>query len=209
MSRVGQGPAYRVETERLTIRCWSPADAPRLRAALDTADQYLRPWIPWMRHEPRSLEATAEWLRATRAKFDLDQDYRYGIFDANEQVLLGETGLYTRLGRGAREIGYWLVPSSAGQGYASEAAGAMVRVAIEVDRVDRLEIRCAPANRPSAAVPARLGFTHEVTLKRRFEDSEGRLHDSMVWSLFTSDYERSPARGIHLRAFDCMHRQVL
>lgn len=203
------GPAYRVETGRLVVRCWAPDDAPRLRAALDAADQYLRPWIPWMRHEPRSIDGTAGWLRATRARFDLDQDYRYGIFDREEQVLLGETGLYTRQGSDAREIGYWLTPESAGKGYATEAAAAMVRVAFEVDQVDRVEIRCVPANRPSAAVPAKLGFTHETTLRRRFEDSEGVIHDSMVWILFASDYPSSPARSVPLRAFDCIGRQLV
>ena len=32
--------AYRVETERLVLRCWSPLDAPVLRAALDANDQH-------------------------------------------------------------------------------------------------------------------------------------------------------------------------
>lgn len=204
-----KGPAYLVETDRLIVRCWAPADALRLRAALDAADQHLRPWIPWMRDEPRSLEATAMWLRATRAKFDLDQDYRYGIFSSDGQVLLGETGLYTRAGHGAREIGYWLTPEAAGQGYAKEAAAAMVRVAFEVDSVDRVEIRCVPDNAPSAAIPAKLGFVHEATLRSRFVDSEGQVRDTMVWSLFADGYTQSPARVIRVQAFDGMGHRIL
>ncbi len=41
--------AYRVETQRLVLRCWSPGDAPRLRAALDICDTHLRPMIPFMK----------------------------------------------------------------------------------------------------------------------------------------------------------------
>ena len=59
--------AYRIETDRLLIRCWSPADAPVLRAALDESDQHLRPWIPWMKDEPKSLDETAAGLRIKRA----------------------------------------------------------------------------------------------------------------------------------------------
>ena len=49
--------AYRVETPRLVLRCWSPEDAPELRRALDDSDQHLRPWIPFMKDEPRNLES--------------------------------------------------------------------------------------------------------------------------------------------------------
>lgn len=41
--------AYRVETDRLVLRCWSPADAPVLRAALDACDAHLRPIIQQVR----------------------------------------------------------------------------------------------------------------------------------------------------------------
>ena len=54
------GPAYQFETGRLLGRCWTPADAPAYRAAIDDNDQHLRPYIPWMREEPKPLEATLE-----------------------------------------------------------------------------------------------------------------------------------------------------
>ncbi|HSN72611.1 MAG TPA: GNAT family N-acetyltransferase, partial [Steroidobacteraceae bacterium] len=165
-------PVYRVETERLLIRCWEPADGPRLRAALDELDSYLRPWIPWMRHEPQSLDETVARLRGYRASFDLDRDYRYGVFDPTGTELIGETGLYPRVGPGAREIGYWTHSRHAGRGYATEAAAAMVRIAFEIDRVERIEIHCAVGNAPSAVVPRKLGFAHEATLRRRTIDSE-------------------------------------
>lgn len=204
-----RGPAYRVETARLVIRCWMPSDAVSLRAALDDSDRHLRPWIPFMRDEPRSLEASAAWLRGNRGRFDLDQDFRYGIFDPDEREVIGEAVLLTRAGPNAREMGYWLARSAAGKGYATEAAAAMIRVGFEIDRVNRIEIRCAPENAASAAIPARLGFTHEGTLRRRFTDSEGDIHDSMVWTLFADDYPGSEARKARLRAFDALDRIML
>lgn len=203
------GPAYRVETDRLLLRCWAPTDGPALRASLDTSDAYLRPWIPWMRHEPRSLAETVAWLRGVRSSFDGDRDFRYGIFDPGDRMVLGETGLYTRVGPNAREIGYWLRPDIAGRGYATEATAAMIRVGFEIDNVDRLEIHCDPENQPSAAVPAKLGFAHEATLRRRATDSEGRVRDSMVWTLFAADYARSPAAAVPVRAYDCLGERIL
>lgn len=47
--------AYRIETSRLLMRCWSPSDARQLRTCLDDNDQHLRPWIPFMKDEPRGI----------------------------------------------------------------------------------------------------------------------------------------------------------
>jgi len=196
--------AYRVVTDRLVLRCWSPEDAPVLRAALDVCDAHLRPMIPFMKDEPRSLQQTAEWLRGHRAAFDLRQMYRYAVFDHEEQRLLGENMLLARVGPGGLEIGYWTHKDAIGKGIATEATCAMIRVAFEIEKVERLEIMCAPENAASASIPERLGFTHEATLKKRAQDSEGGTRDLMVWSLFAEDYPATPAAGVAFRAFDCM-----
>lgn len=196
--------AYRVETDRLVLRCWAPEDAPRMRAALDACDAHLRPWIPFMKDEPRSLVQTAQWLREIRALFDSDQAYRYAVFDSDEKTLLGENMLLKRVGPGGLEIGYWTHLDVVGKGLASEASCAMVRVAFEIEHVDRVEIMCAPENKASASIPASLGFTHEATLKQRALDSEGKYCDLMVWSLFKSDFASSPAAKLNINAYDCM-----
>lgn len=200
--------AYRVETGRLVLRCWSPADAPPLRAALDECDAYLRPFIPFMKDEPRSLEQTAQWLRGHRAAFDLDQMYRYAVFDQQEQNLLGENMLLSRAGPGALEIGYWTHKDVAGRGYATEATCAMIRVAFEIEKVRRVDIICAPENAASAAIPAKLGFTHEATLKERAHDSDGELRNLMIWSLFSADYPGSAAAKQAIHAYDCLGRPI-
>lgn len=200
--------AYRVLTDHLVLRCWSPEDAPALRAALDACDTHLRPMIPFMKDEPRSLQQTAEWLRGHRAAFDLRQMYRYAVFDQAEQNLLGENMLLARVGPGGLEIGYWTHKEAIGKGFATEATSAMIRVAFEIEKIKRVEIMCAPENKASASIPARLGFTHEATLKKRAVDSEGETRDLMIWSLFASDYPATPAADITFEAFDCMGERI-
>jgi RimJ/RimL family protein N-acetyltransferase len=200
--------AYRIETERLLLRCWSPRDAPRLRAALDECDAHLRPYIPFMKDEPRTLHQTAQWLRGHRAAFDLGQMYRYAVFDSDEKILLGENMLLSRVGPGGLEIGYWTHKDAVGKGFASEASCAMIRVAFEIEKVDRVEIMCDPENIASSSIPAKLGFSHEATLKKRAFDSEGERCDLMVWSLFAADYVSSSAANVIIRAFDCMGERI-
>lgn len=198
------GPAYAVETARLLARCWSPADAPALRAALDENDRHLRPWIPWMRHEPRPLEDTARWLRGARAAFDSDTDFRYGLFAREDRELIGEVVLLGRAGPGALEIGYWVDHRRVGQGLATEAAAAMVRVAFEIQRVERVEIHHSAGNHASATVPQRLGFTLDATLRRRALDADDVVRDLALWSLFADEYAASPATRVEIAAYDCL-----
>jgi RimJ/RimL family protein N-acetyltransferase len=201
-------PAYRIETPRLLIRCYDPADAPLLLTAITESLEHLREWMPWARDEPTTVERKAELLRSFRAQFDTDKDYIYGIFTPDGTRLVGGTGLHTRQGEGALEIGYWIVPDLQGRGLITEATGALVRVGIEAMGARWIEIRCDPRNTRSHAVAARLGFTHDATLRGRALIPDGGPRDTMVWSLFAGEYPASPAAGIEVRAFDVLRRRI-
>jgi len=203
------GPAYRIETPRTVVRCWEPCDAPLLKAAIDASLQHLRPWMPWAHGEPTELQVKVQRLRAWRARFDLDEDYVYGIFSRDESAVLGGTGLHTRAGPGAREIGYWIHAEYTHRGLATEVAGALTRVAFEVDQVRRIEIHCDPRNVRSAAVPRRLGFQLEATLRQRTVDVVGQPRDTMVWTLLADEYAASVAAQAQLAAYDALARRLL
>ena len=78
------------------------------------------PWLAWARDEPLSLDSRIESLRRTRAKFDLDKDYAYAIFDREERTLIGGCGLHERGHAEAREVGYWIATAHVGQGFGLE-----------------------------------------------------------------------------------------
>lgn len=198
---------YRVETPRLVLRCWSPKDAPALRAALDESDAHLRPWIPFMKDEPRSLSATVDWLRQHRAAFDVGKNFRFAVF-LKDGRLAGENMLLKRVGPGALEIGYLTHLGFEGQGYASEATAALVKLAFEVYSARRLEIHHAAANQASGRIPERLGFTHEATLRDHIEDTEGHLHNMLIWCLHASEYAGSPAAASQCTMFDALGAEI-
>jgi RimJ/RimL family protein N-acetyltransferase len=135
-------PPHRIETERLVLRAWDPADAPLLKEALDASLDHLRPWMPWAHDEPKPVEEKLELLRGFRAAFDQGEDFVYGIFD--------------------------------------------------VAGIERIEIHCDPRNERSAAVPRRLGFVHEATLRGRLRDHDGTPRDAMVWTLHAEAFAASP-----------------
>ena len=203
------GPAYRIQTPRLVIRCWSPADAPLLAEAITASVEHLRPWMIWAHAEPEELEVKVQRLRSFRAKFDQDEDYVYGILAPDEREVLGGTGLHPRVGHAALEIGYWISAPHAGRGLATEAAAALTRVGFEVNGVERMEIRCDPRNERSAAIPRRLGYTLDATLRARLPGVDGAMTDSMVWSLLRAEYPASPCAAAPVQAFDAAGRPLL
>jgi RimJ/RimL family protein N-acetyltransferase len=198
---------YRVVTERLVLRCWEPRDAARAKEAIDSSLEELRPWMPWAAHGPQPLDEQVALFRTFRARFDLAEDFVYGIFTRDESEVVGGTGLHTRQGEGVLEIGYWIRTSHAGSGFATEATAALTRVAFELTDVDRVEIRVDPENERSRRIPRRLGFLEEATLRRRLHYPD--LRDLVLYTLFRDAYDDSPAAAAQLEAYDVLDERVL
>ena len=203
----GSLPAYRIVTPRLVVRCWEPVDAPLMKEAIESSIEHLLPWMPWASAEPEELQKKIDLLRHFRGQFDLGVDFVYGIFDRDETAVIGGTGLHTRVGEGAREIGYWIRVAEIGKGYATEAASALTRVGFELEKLRRIEIHCDAANVRSASVPRKLGYTHEATLRRRIPGRDSD-RDQMVWTMLIDEYPGSPASQVPVAAFDVIGREI-
>lgn len=191
-------PAYAITTERLVIRCFERADVGGMhQTVLDNADA-LRPWMPWIEHEPMTLEQRAALVRGFRARFDLGEDFVYGIFSPEDGRILGGCGLHPRVSPHGLEIGYWIVHDRWGEGLATEAVAALTRVAIDRMEADRVEIRVSPRNARSIAVPRKLGYVEEGTLHGvgPYHDTgpdQGLRDDLVVFGMLPCQFPSSPA----------------
>jgi len=152
-----------IATARLHLARWSVADAEELRAALDASDAHLRPWIPFMKDEPRSLAATRAWLQQHGAHFDAHEHWRYAVRTRSDNALVGEVMLLTRGAPGTLEAGYWLHAAHTGHAYTREAVAALLPLAFETLGAQRVAFVCDERNHPSSAVARALGAVlHEV-----------------------------------------------
>ena len=201
-------PAYRIETERLVLRCPNPSDAKLLAESVTENIEHLKPWMPWVQVEPEPLEEKVKRIKRFRGFFDLNRDYHYSIFNPEETKLLGGTGLHTRLGDSQLEIGYWMHKDYINKGIVTESTSALIKVAFEIIKVHRVEIHCDPKNLASAAIPRKLGFSHEGTLRAntRFID---RWRDTMIWGFNEDEYPDSLASKINIKVFDADGTSVL
>jgi RimJ/RimL family protein N-acetyltransferase len=201
-------PVYRIETERLVIRCWDPNDAALLQEAAAASKEHLLPFMPWAVNEPQTVEQKVDLMRRFRGLFDRGEDYVYGIFNQNESRALGGTGLHTRQYDNALEIGYWLHKDFINQGYITESTAALTKVGFEIYYLNRMEIHCSVENLASAAVPRKLGYVHEAT-RRRLGFAHGKPSDSMIWTLFADEYPNTPSAAAAIRAFDVAGNSLL
>jgi RimJ/RimL family protein N-acetyltransferase len=203
-------PPYRIETERLVIRCYEPRDAPLLKAAVDSSIEHLRPWMPWIRFEPQTVEQKVELLRSFRGKFDLGDDFIYGVFDRDDARLVGGSGLHTRVGDGAFEIGYWIHADAIGRGLATELTAVLTRVAFERANAERIDIKVEPENERSLAIPRKLGYVEEGVLRRRLppETDGGPMRDYVSFTIVAEELRGSPCLAYDYTAYDAAGRQL-
>lgn len=157
-----------------------------------------------------SLPETIELLRRFRGSFDLGEDFAFGFFARDESTVVGGGGLHKRVGPDAFEIGYWIRVSEAGRGLATEATAALTRVGLELCGADRIEIRVEPENHVSLAIPRKLGFTEEGTLRRRLDagDPDGVRRDAVVFSMFRDGLAGKPVSAEPFEAFDAIGARV-
>ena len=173
-----------IETPRLLVRRWALDDVPSLADAITANLEHLRPWMPWIAHEPLARREREALVRSWDDAADAGGDSVYGIF--LDGTIIGGCGLHHRHGPGTADIGYWIDVDHIGQGYASEAAQALTDVALAAPGIERVEIRHDRANLASGRVPARLGYERigEVAVEP-VAPAETGVH--VVWARFRRD----------------------
>jgi len=172
-----------VPTPRLVLRSWRKSDAPALKVVLDTNLPHLQEWLPWAMSEPSPIGLLEERLDFFARQFDAGEEWLFAIWSRNGDTLLGGAGLHPRIGEGGLEMGYWLQAAATGQGFMTEAAEALTRLALRQPGIDRVQIRCDPENHSSASVARRLGYRQLPTIPNATIKPSGAPRDSMVWEI--------------------------
>ncbi|MDN4476143.1 GNAT family N-acetyltransferase [Demequina sp. SYSU T00192] len=181
----------RIETERLVLRRLGPEDVTAMHEAILENVGHLLPFIPWAPAEPQTREQREAKVAEMSAAFDAGEDFALGMFDRATGEYVGGTGLHTRVGPEALEIGYWIRADRQGEGLVSEAVLALTAVALMYSGAAHVELWCDPANVRSNAVAARCGFDHRGREDRGEEGFE-------VWVADLGTLSREPASTTRL-----------
>ena len=175
--------AQYLETPRLVLRAFEPADAVRLFAVVEASRAHLERWLNWPR-QMTSVEAVECWAGRP---YDATEAFRMGLYAKADGDLVGAAGLQVRSisPRSAWrwvDISYWLAAGSLGRGYTTEAARRLAVHAFDDLAAPRVEIRTEAGNTRSARVAERLGFHREGVL-RGVSQFDGRVIDLAFFAL--------------------------
>ena len=155
------------------------------QAALETRRLHLVPWsaalLVTLIEQPERFEALAghpaavglreffvsgdvspEWLARLKAHAGADP-WLHGFFvvERGQRAMIGTAGFKGPPDdNGMVEIAYGIVPSFEGRGYATEAAMALVRFALEAAQVTLIRAHTLPESNASTRVLTKCGFRH-------------------------------------------------
>jgi ribosomal-protein-alanine N-acetyltransferase len=152
-----------LETTRLSLRPWLPA---HILALIEQPEHFEQvagfPAAAGLREMFTSHDVSPKWLAALRGSHDSDP-WRHGFCLVHRDTLavIGIAGFKGPPdSAGTVEIAYGIAPRFEGQGYATEAAAALVAFAFGAPMVELVRAHTLPEANASTRVLAKCGFRH-------------------------------------------------
>ncbi|WP_409291873.1 GNAT family N-acetyltransferase [Peribacillus sp. SCS-37] len=147
--------------------------------------QALGEWLSFPGYT-KDVSDTEVFIRRSLAGFHGDGGFWAGIW--HKEKLAGSIGyLYIDKKNKKTEIGYWLGSEFEGKGLATQSCRFLIQNAFENLGLNKVEINAAAANHKSRAIPRRLGFKEEGTI-RDYELLNGRYLDRTCYGLLKKEY---------------------
>ena len=168
------------------LRLLEEADADELFGVIDANREHLGAWMPWVafEHEPADV---LPFIRATRRQIGENNGLQTAIVDPGGRIV-GMAGFHgVEWMHRTSSIGYWLARDAQGRGTMTEAVRAYVNHAFTTWKLNRVMIQAAVENARSRAIPERLGFREEGTM-REVERIGDRVLDDVVYAMLAADW---------------------
>lgn len=178
---------FGLETDRLTIRPWNPADRAAFRVLMDDPEvtRYVHGGTPYS-----EVEIDEFFARQERQLQEHDLCMGALVEKATDRVI-GISGIQPLGTTGDLEVGWILARATWGRGYASEAGGAAIRHVLETLGRSRVVAIIDIDNQPSKHVAARLGMQYEG----RYTGAQlGHRKPEIVVDLYFRESDRPPGR---------------
>jgi ribosomal-protein-serine acetyltransferase len=168
------------------LRLFEESDAEELDRVIAANRDYLAEWLPWV-ETTSGADARREWIRRTRRQIADNDGFHAAIIEDDD--IIGVLGFHAiDWNNRSTSIGNWLVEDRQGRGIMTEAVRTLTSHAFDVWDLNRVEIRVAVWNLRSAAIPQRLGFVEEGTL-RQAERHGDTFKDVAVYSVLARDWD--------------------
>lgn len=178
-----------LETERLRLRPLKLDDAMDVFAYAQ--DPLVSQHVLW--HQHHQLSDSITFVKTIVRKYENGEVAEWGIELKSERAIVGTCGFvhYSAEHRKA-EVGYALARRLWGNGMATEALEAVIRLGFDELNLNRLEARCTLENTSSMRVLDRAGFTREGLMPAQLW-IKGSFHDVVYYGRLKQSALRSMA----------------
>lgn len=173
-------------TERLMLREFNQQDWPAV-LAYQSDPRYLR-YYPWVERTPEEVQVFVQMFidqreERPRTKFQL------ALILKPDSQLIGNCGIRLESSSAFQgDIGFELAPKYWNRGYATEAAGAILRFGFTRLNLHRVWSWCIADNRASARVLEKLRMRLEGRLREN-EYFKDRWWDTLMFGMLKSEWQ--------------------
>jgi [ribosomal protein S5]-alanine N-acetyltransferase len=178
-------PLPTIDTARLTLRPFSLADAPtvqRLAGAREVADTTLN--IP----HPYPDGAADQWIATHAENFTAGDGATFAIVLRATSELCGAIGLDISRRHRRAELAYWIGVPYWNQGYATEAAAALLAYGFTTLQLHRIHARHVTRNPASGRVMQKIGMTFEGIQREHFLKGD-RFEDVANYGILRDEWD--------------------
>ena len=182
--------------ERLLLREFVEDDWPAV-LAYQSDLRYLR-FYEWAERTETDVRAFVQMF-LSQQKEEPRRKFQLAVCLRGEMQLIGNCGVRLReAGSRVADMGYELAPEFWGQGYATEAARAVVAFGFTELNVHRIEAACIADNAASARVMEKAGLKFEGRL-RQHKWFKGRWWDTLLYAILEDEWKALGREGDCLR----------
>lgn len=149
--------------EDISLKLLTQSDAEAVFELINHNRAHLRKWLGWVDFSTE-VDMSLALIEYNLQQFTKREALDTGIIYKGK--LVGKIG-FNKINKANKtaEIGYMLDERYTGYGIMTRAAEAMVHLAFREFGLQKVEIRVAPGNEKSRAIPKRLGFVEEGTIR--------------------------------------------
>ncbi len=173
--------------EHLLLRTFEPSDAGALFDAIDGSRKHLHPWLNWVAKTTKT-EHSLNFIEQSLQQINNQEGLALAVVSDNK--IIGGIGMHKWEQDTKRaQIGYWITAENEGKGITSKALGKFIAYLFEQLQLNKIEIHFVAANKRSAGVAAKLGFTIEGVIRQSFMRN-GIAEDLVVAGLLKSEWKK-------------------
>ena len=162
----------------LVLRPWTEDDVDDIVAGCN--DPEVARWIPTI----PSPYSDADALAFIRGEIAPDEQ---SLAMTIRAAVVGGIGLRVNDQGHRGTIGYWVAAYARGQGTCTRALRLLSRFALDELELQRLDLVTDPDNVASQRVAEKVGFRREGVLRSHLRHPDGRIRDSVMFSLLPGE----------------------